>query len=104
MAHASSVLCGVLVMIAVQSTPANSNAHLRCSGSEASSGWLGDVAISALVPTRVKIAQPDIDTKGCQPAAERAVAPARIEATRGKPRPSRDNPTGRLATRSAGVG
>ena len=29
MAHASSVLCGVLVMIAVQSRPANPNAHLK---------------------------------------------------------------------------
>ena len=29
MAHASSVLCGVLVMIAVQSAPASSNARLK---------------------------------------------------------------------------
>jgi hypothetical protein len=31
---------GVLVMIAVQPAPANSNAYFRCSGSEASIGWL----------------------------------------------------------------
>jgi hypothetical protein len=38
MAHASPVLCGVLVMIAVQSEPDSSNTSHRCSGSEASSG------------------------------------------------------------------
>jgi hypothetical protein len=40
MAHASSVLCGVFPMIAVQPAPANSNAYLRCAGSRAWSGWL----------------------------------------------------------------
>src|SRR5690242_3200450 len=39
----------------------------------------GDVSLSALIFIRVKIAQPDINTKGRQPAAQRAVAPARIE-------------------------
>jgi hypothetical protein len=34
------VLCGVLVMIAVQSAPASSNAYCRCSESDASSGQL----------------------------------------------------------------
>ena len=40
MAHASSVLCGVLVMIVVQSEPDSSSKSHRCSGSEASSGSL----------------------------------------------------------------
>ena len=57
----------------------------------------GNVAIRARVLIRVEIGQPYIDAKGRKAAAERAVAPARIEATRGKPRPSRDNPSGRLA-------
>ena len=39
----------------------------------------GDVAISARILIRVKIAQPDINTKGRQPSAQRAVAPARIK-------------------------
>jgi hypothetical protein len=42
-------------------------------------GLTGDVAISALVLIGVEIAQSDIDTKGRQSAAHRAVAPARIE-------------------------
>jgi hypothetical protein len=41
MAHASSVSCGVLVMIAVQSAPASSNAYCRCSRSDASGTYPG---------------------------------------------------------------
>jgi hypothetical protein len=42
--------------------------------------WLaGNVAISARILIRVEIAQPHVDRKGRQPAAERAVAAARIE-------------------------
>jgi hypothetical protein len=78
MAHASFVLCGVLVMIAVQSAPANANARLRCSASVASC-LIGDVAVGFRMSFRVEIGQPHIDPKGHQGAAERAVATARIE-------------------------
>jgi hypothetical protein len=74
MAHASSVLCGVLVMIAVQPAPANSSKYCRCSGSDASSGWLVNVAVSGRVHFRVEIAQLHVDPKGRKAAAERAIA------------------------------
>jgi hypothetical protein len=74
MAHASSVRCGELVTIAVQSGPANSNEFVRCSGR-----LVGDVAISARILIRVEIAQPHVDPKGRKPLAERAVTAAWIE-------------------------
>ena len=42
-------------------------------------GLAGDVAISARILIRVKIAQPHVDTKGRKRLAERAVTAAWIE-------------------------
>ena len=69
MAHTSSVLCGVLVMIAVQSEPDSSNRSHRCFGSEASSGSLVTRRASS---ARIKIGQPHGD-KGRRLTAGRAL-------------------------------
>ena len=71
--------------------------------------WVGgierltrNVAVSGRVHFGVEIAQPHVDPKVRQTAAERAVAAAGIE--RNSRRPSCVNPSGTLATRSDGVG
>jgi hypothetical protein len=55
MAHASFVLCGVLVMTAVQSAPANSKANRKCSTLEASSAWPERSSFRQLVTDRADV-------------------------------------------------
>ena len=56
-AHASAALCGVLVMIAVQSEPASSRGlHSHVSlGAVAGHRAAGDLAVSGRVHSRIKI-------------------------------------------------
>jgi hypothetical protein len=64
-----------------------------------------NVAVRDRVHFRVEIVQPHVDPKGRKAEAERAPSrPHGSRATRGKPSPSRDNPSGRLAIKSEGVG
>jgi hypothetical protein len=92
MAHASSALCGVLVMIAVQSAPTSSNAYCRCSRSDASGTYPGRSVNLTSIP------------KGVRPRRRAPSPPHGSRATRGNTSPSRAKPGGRHATRSEGVG
>jgi hypothetical protein len=65
MAHASSVLCGVLVMIAVQSAPSQVERTLQMFRVRGIERLARNVTVSGgRIHFRVEIGQPRLDSKG----------------------------------------